>query len=328
MRAWTSGLAGLLGAVLLAGCTTNAALPRSHPSSTTAPSRSHPPTTTLPPEIVSAIKRSGQFRCTVENDASSNIEAKRGIAVSVSFGPYRLVATESAPWGTAGPITSTVSRSGRVLATVTARHVESFSNIGDRPSVACLGAPAQGEAPTGFVGIYEGGAHGPLELAILYPRSASSYGAKLVSYLDVGLVSVSSKDGRFIMISRSAVFAYRWAAFAFTGLPLVVQHFADGRLVEVTRQFPDLLRKDASRWWHLAFHKSAGVPLYQSEPGPLSAWAADACRLEPTSAVWSTLALLLRAHRIHYAGAADGYVHQLERALVAEHFCRPATRTS
>ncbi len=86
-------------------------------------------------------------------------------------------------------------------------------------------------------------------------------------------------------------FAYAFAAFAFSGLPLEILRLDGATFTDVTGRYPALVAKDAARQWG-AFqgNESARTGL-----GFLAAWAADEYTLGRHSAVTATLEKLLRA---------------------------------
>jgi hypothetical protein len=103
------------------------------------------------------------------------------------------------------------------------------------------------------------------------------------------------------------------------GSPLVFQTVTASRVRDVTRRYPILLRRDASRW----YQGYAQDPRYGL--GQLAAWIGDRCRLGPKARPWPTL------HRLRVAGKLHGvagwprdrrFVRVAHRALRQDGLCR------
>jgi hypothetical protein len=110
-------------------------------------------------------------------------------------------------------------------------------------------------------------------------------------------------------------FAYRFAPYAYSGLPLAVLAFRDGRFVHVTRSFAAQIATDASRWLK-AFRANRRNGLGN---GVIAAWAADEELLGHDRLVRATLAREARhgnlRSREHYGPSGRAFVKALLRFL-------------
>ena len=57
-------------------------------------------------------------------------------------------------------------------------------------------------------------------------------------------------DGRLEFESADNSFAYAFASFAGSGMPIQIWQYERGKMSEVTRQYPKLVYADATRWWN------------------------------------------------------------------------------
>lgn len=58
------------------------------------------------------------------------------------------------------------------------------------------------------------------------------------------------RDGRPEFESADNQFAYAFASFAGSGMPLQIWQYNRGQMSQVTRRFPKLIYADATRWWN------------------------------------------------------------------------------
>ena len=118
-----------------------------------------------------------------------------------------------------------------------------------------------------------------------------------------------------MFISADDRFAYTFAAFAFSGLPLQIWSVAGGRFVDVTRRYPARVAADAKRWWTgLPRQRCAGI----SATAALAAWAADEELLGRGGAMRAELAAQERLGTLRNDGGGPGgaaFVAALERFL-------------
>jgi hypothetical protein len=106
------------------------------------------------------------------------------------------------------------------------------------------------------------------------------------------------------------------ASDADSGEPLRVFTVDDRRLVNVSRDYPDQVERDAAKWWQLFTHHHNG-PYY----GAIASWVADECSLGRQGFAFATLNRLKRAgrfvhHRDEPSRAGPAFVGFIERFLV------------
>ena len=94
-----------------------------------------------------------------------------------------------------------------------------------------------------------GGAHCcSIVQVFAFDPGAMTYRGIEHNFRDAGaLLTDVSGHGRFEFESADDRFAYEFASFAYSGLPLQIWRLQDGRLRNATREFPRALAADASR---------------------------------------------------------------------------------
>jgi len=122
-------------------------------------------------------------------------------------------------------------------------------------------------------------------------------------------------DGRLELISADDRFAYLYAPYAYSGLPLQVFELREGVLADVTRTLPKALAADAARQWK-GFRATRREGLGN---GLIAAWAADETLLGHRALVTATLAREARdghlRSRGHYGPSGTAFVRALLRFL-------------
>jgi hypothetical protein len=129
------------------------------------------------------------------------------------------------------------------------------------------------------------------------------------------LVTDLAGDGRLELESADDRFAYEFTAYAYSGLPLQVWSFREGRFADVTRQFPTAIAADAARQFKgFLANRRQGYGL-----GLIAAWAADQELLGHDGQVRATLAREARNGRLrsrgHYGPSGHAFVAGLLRFL-------------
>lgn len=124
---------------------------------------------------------------------------------------------------------------------------------------------------------FSGGAH-CCTVAEVYSHGGGGYSAASFNFTDSGFVLRDfDSDGKLEWVSRDPQFDYAFTAYAFSGKPIQIFHFAGKRFREATSAFPRQVRRDARLWLHRyrqTSNRDDGV-----EYGPVAAWAADRYRL-------------------------------------------------
>jgi len=181
------------------------------------------------------------------------------------------------------------------------------------PTLAVRDVEGNG-SPDVIVSLFSGGAH------CCYITQVYRYDPGAQIYAVVQRVTgdpparLETIAGASVFLSADDRFAYRFAAYAFSGLPLQIWSVSGGRFVDVTRHYPALLAADAKRWWRL-FRENAAQHLGD---GAIAAWAADEERLGRAGAVRSTLTAQNRLGKLRNDGGGPGgaaFVRALERFL-------------
>ncbi len=129
------------------------------------------------------------------------------------------------------------------------------------------------------------------------------------------LVADIAGNGKLEFETADDRFGYAFAPFAYSGLPLQILSFANGRFRNVTRSFPSALAKDAAKWLR-AFRSERRLQLGN---GLIAAWAADEELLGHGALVRSTLAReAAQGHlrsRENYGPSGTAFVRALLRFL-------------
>jgi hypothetical protein len=253
----------------------------------------------------------------------------------------------SAGLALAAPTTKTLSASaGGTAATLTYRHVTSATGMpysGMRVSITRHGArlfdqpvdallchtecwPAlstgtpvlsvreieHDASPDVILNLYSGGAHCCYVTQIYrYDPGSQTYAIVQQDFGDPGS-KLETLGGQAVFRSADDRFAYEFAAFAFSGLPIQIWSFSSGRFVDVTRHYPKLIAADAAQWWKaFGANEKQGYGL-----GVLAAWAADEDLLGRSATVASKLAALNAAGELRgtpWHGSA--FIAALQRFL-------------
>jgi hypothetical protein len=137
-------------------------------------------------------------------------------------------------------------------------------------------------------------------------RDFGDPGAKLVELGGNGQLAFVSGDDRF---------AYEFAPYAYSPLPLQIWQLQDGQFLDTTKNFPQQLTVDASKQFRLfLFNRRLGLGL-----GCLAAWAADEELLGHGRAVSALLVRELRRHNLHsresLSPGGKAFVEKLGRFL-------------
>ena len=179
-----------------------------------------------------------------------------------------------------------------------------------------------------FLGLFSGGAHCCFSVQVFLPPTG---GATPVSAppgetgIDLGNpgATLRVEADTVVLVSADNAFAYEFASFAASGMPILVDTFSHNQFFDARPDYPILVRADAAMWWSV-FQRASSGP----EPnglGALAAWAADECELRTPNQPWATIDQLLTA------GALDGpegwptgpaYVSALRTFLAAHDYCR------
>lgn len=167
--------------------------------------------------------------------------------------------------------------------------------------------------PEVLLDLYSGGNHCcSLSQVFRWDAATSSYVKVEQVWGDPGY-TLSTLAGAPAFVSADDRFAYAFAAYAFSGLPVQIWRWRTGRFVDVTKRFPATIRADARRWLKL-FRKGARQKLGL---GYLAAWAADERLLGARRTVDRELASALRHHQL---GSLPGWPSGRRFETALRHF--------
>lgn len=140
------------------------------------------------------------------------------------------------------------------------------------------------DEPEVLLDLFTGGAHCCFYTVILrfdgrrYRSSVAFWGDPGYSLLDL------DRDGRPELLTADDRFAYQFAAYAFSILPVRVEHYDHGRLIDVTSLYPWLVRREARQLW--AEYQKDRLQHDVDVRGLLAGWLADEYRLGLGAAGW------------------------------------------
>jgi len=165
-------------------------------------------------------------------------------------------------------------------------------------------------SPDVILDLYSGGAHCCFITQVYrYDAPVATYSVSQRDFADAG-ASLQTLGGAPVFVSADDRFAYAFAPFAFSGLPIQIWSFAQARFSNVTRRYPAEIAADAARQYReFASDRRQGLGL-----GYLAAWAADEDLLGHGARVARTLAAFNSAGTLR---SADGF-SKSGRAFIAE----------
>lgn len=263
---------------------------------------------------------------------------------------FALAATLAAGASAASPVRSETATSGHTKATVTYQQlaaaqfsmrlsvVRGRNKVYDKP-VPLTFAHTGPSQPLGYVGgastvdlgdldgdgepeilvnLYTGGAHCCNWTWVFkwqpklktYARTAHVWGDPLYRLVDLG------RTNSLELVSADDRFAYAFADYANSPLPVQVWTFQKGRFVDTTRKYGNAISGDLGAKWRMFQTAPAGTPLR----GILAAWAADDCLLGGCQAAYARVMSLqskLAGHADLQNGTVASYLKKLKSSLVA-----------
>ena len=187
------------------------------------------------------------------------------------------------------------------------------AGFASKPSVRALDLDADGE-PEVLLDLYSGGAHCCfISQVFSWDAATATYRKVERNWGDPGYrLADLDHNGRVELTSADDRFAFAFAAFAFSGLPIQIWRYDHGAFVDVTGRYRALIAADARRWLRQFDH---WAPQGEGR-GFLAAWAADEERLGHGPLVARRLARALRAGQLRGGPpSASAYVSALKRFL-------------
>jgi hypothetical protein len=185
----------------------------------------------------------------------------------------------------------------------------------------CLARFTGSDLPAVLLGLDAGGAHCCLAVRAI-PLGPTAAGAPVDIDLGNPGAAVEAYDGRAVIVTADNRFAYAFASYAASGMPVMVYEVGGGKFVDTTLRYPDLITQDATTWWN-AFNdpQNAGNGL-----GLLAPWVADQCELGQSTHAWATVAQLNAQGKLTEPTGDTGpsgaaYVTALHAFLVKYGYC-------
>jgi subtilisin-like proprotein convertase family protein len=138
--------------------------------------------------------------------------------------------------------------------------------------------------PEVLVDLFSGGAH-CCWLTVFFRYDGHGYAKTTHVWGDPAYeLKDLDRDGRPELVSADDRFAYEFTFYAASALPVQIWHFYRGTLIDVTSNYPAVVRKDAATLWseYLQTRHASGADVR----GVLAAWLADEYRLGLAAAGW------------------------------------------
>jgi hypothetical protein len=170
--------------------------------------------------------------------------------------------------------------------------------------------------PEVVVDFYTGGAHCCLVAQVFRFDGTARYVATARDFADFGYTLAEG-----VFATGDARFAYSFASFADSAMPVRLLTFAHGSWKDVTRAHPETLTADAARWLKDYKKRRRGTRAL----GILAAWVADEHRLGRRATADAFLRAELRAGRLRgdaYWPHGKAYISTLQRRLRAWGYAR------
>ena len=95
-----------------------------------------------------------------------------------------------------------------------------------------------------------------------------------------------------VLVASNADFNVKFDCGACSPGPVQILTFADGRTVDITRQFPERIAAEADGWWKTI--QGANPPFL----GVVAAWTADECEVGKQTSAYATLDALNAAGKL------------------------------
>jgi hypothetical protein len=182
----------------------------------------------------------------------------------------------------------------------------------------CVARLARGQQPTVLLDLYSGGAHC---CTVLYGYRFGSPVHRLTE-IDLGnpLAELAFEGGSFVIVTADNSFAYAFASFAGSGMPVKVLSFDGTSFTNVTRDYLGIVAEDANTW------QSGYYQDPSSATGLIAAWVADEDLLGRSSSAWAFVENAVRTGQMKvkpWFKSAAAYLDAL-RALLVKDGYQPA----
>ncbi len=175
----------------------------------------------------------------------------------------------------------------------------------------------QNGEPVVALDLYTGGAHCCyLTQFFTYDPGTETYRRYQYDWGDPGY-ALKRLGGKYVFETDDDRFAYQFTDYAASGMPLELFSFNGTRLVNITRQYPVLIAKDAATY--LKAYRSQASSRYSDTVGVIAAWAADEDELGRSARVAAYLKAQAAAGHLNSGipGEAGGaaFVRNLDATL-------------
>jgi hypothetical protein len=207
-----------------------------------------------------------------ENASSGQVSATLSYSHNTrdnTYGDLKIVIQRGGAVAFDQPITSEDCAYGCTAVAALAGHGSKSVNVTD--------LDGDGE-PEILVDLFTGGAHCCLITEIFsFDGAAATYRRLEHNFADPGYTLKDlNGDGTPELRSADFRFAYSLASYAGSSLPPQIWRWRKGTLVDVTREFPDLIRAASKRHWKIYRRYIRNKdPLNDPGLGALAAWAGD-----------------------------------------------------
>jgi hypothetical protein len=170
-------------------------------------------------------------------------------------------------------------------------------------------------SPDVILDLYSGGAHCCFITQVYrYDAAVGTFAVSQRDFADAG-ASLRTLAGAPVFVSADDRFAYAFAPFAFSGLPIQIWSFARGRFSDVTRRYPAQIAAGAAQ----EYRGFVSERQQRFGLGFLAAWAADEDLLGRAGRVARTLAAQNRAGELRSADTSwksgSAFIAQLQLFL-------------
>jgi len=179
-----------------------------------------------------------------------------------------------------------------------------FMDLGSPITVRDLDGDREPEV---LVDTFSGGAHCCIFTVFFrYRASSRSYAVSTTYWGNVGYrLADFDRNGLPELASADDTFAYAFTSFAASFDPIRILHFRQGKLVDVTRRFPAVVRRDAARLW--GDYRRVRKSQYPDVRGVLAAYIADKYLLGEQKEGWKQLEGALKRGELGRSPEQDGY---------------------
>ena len=150
--------------------------------------------------------------------------------------------------------------------------------------------------PEVILDTYTGGAH-CCSVSVIFRRVGSTYVRSIAWWGNPGYrLEDLDRDGSPELRSADDTFGYLFTSWVSSGEPVLIFHYAGGRLTDMTRDFPKAIQADADRYWQAAQEQLAARD--GEARGFLAAWAADMANLGKVREAFARLDALAAAGKL------------------------------